>query len=151
VTDGDWAPIVPATMASRADENIFVLGDASVASAMPKSGFSANSQAKVAANVIRGQLTDSKIFPARFANTCWSLISTDDGVKVGPATMQAKRRSRQSIRLYPRPVKTRLCARQLTKSPKAGTHQSPRTCSPDPGLRLIKIKQGARLVPDALF
>jgi hypothetical protein len=83
VTDGDWVPIVPATMASRADENIFVLGDASVASAMPKSGFSANSQAKVAANVIRGQLTDSKIFPARFANTCWSLISTDDGVKVG--------------------------------------------------------------------
>jgi sulfide dehydrogenase [flavocytochrome c] flavoprotein subunit len=82
-TDGDWVPIVPATMASRADENIFVLGDASVASAMPKSGFSANSQAKVAANVIRGQLTDSKIFPARFANTCWSLISTDDGVKVG--------------------------------------------------------------------
>jgi NADPH-dependent 2,4-dienoyl-CoA reductase/sulfur reductase-like enzyme len=83
VTDGDWAPIVPATMASRADENIFVLGDASVASAMPKSGFSANSQAKVAANAIRGQLTGSKVFPARFANTCWSLISTDDGVKVG--------------------------------------------------------------------
>ncbi|MEM8795019.1 MAG: FCSD flavin-binding domain-containing protein [Pseudomonadota bacterium] len=83
VTDGDWAPIVPATMASRADPNIHVLGDASVASAMPKSGFSANSQAKVAANAIRGELTDSRVFPARFANTCWSLIGTNDGVKVG--------------------------------------------------------------------
>ena len=88
VTDGDWAPIVPATMASKADPNIHVLGDASVASAMPKSGFSANSQAKVAANAIRGELTGSKVFGARFANTCWSLISSNDGVKVG-ASYQA--------------------------------------------------------------
>jgi len=83
VTDGDWAPIVPSTMASKADANIHVLGDASVASAMPKSGFSANSQAKVAANAIRGDLTGSKVYPARFSNTCWSLVATNDGVKVG--------------------------------------------------------------------
>lgn len=83
VTDGDWAPIMPASMQSKADPNIYVLGDASVASAMPKSGFSANSQAKVAANALRGELTGSKVFPARFANTCWSLIATNDGVKVG--------------------------------------------------------------------
>jgi len=83
VTDGDWAPIDPASMRSRADGDIFVLGDASVASAMPKSAFSANSQAKVCANAVRGDLTDSRVFPARYANTCWSLIATDDGVKVG--------------------------------------------------------------------
>lgn len=83
VTDGDWAPINPENMASRADKNIYVLGDASVASAMPKSGFSANSQAKVAANAIRGELTGSKVFKARYANTCWSLIAPNDGVKVG--------------------------------------------------------------------
>ena len=83
VTDGDWAPIKPATMASKADPNIYVLGDASVAKSMPKSGFSANSQAKVAANAIRGELTGSKVFDARFTNTCWSLISANDGVKVG--------------------------------------------------------------------
>jgi sulfide dehydrogenase [flavocytochrome c] flavoprotein subunit len=83
--DKGWCPIVPATMQSRMDENIHVIGDASVASAMPKSGFSANSQAKVAAMVIRGALTGSKVFPARFANTCWSLIATNDGVKVGAA------------------------------------------------------------------
>ena len=85
VTDGDWAPIVPATMASKADPNIHVLGDASVATSMPKSGFSANSQAKVCANAIRGELTGSKVFDARFANTCWSLVAADDGIKVGAA------------------------------------------------------------------
>ena len=53
VNDGDWCPIVPTSMQSQADENIYVLGDASVAKSMPKSGFSANSQAKVAANHIR--------------------------------------------------------------------------------------------------
>jgi len=88
VLDGDWAPIDPANMRSRADANITVLGDASVASAMPKSGFSANSQAKVAANAIRGELTGSRVFDARYQNTCWSLIAADDGVKVG-ATYKA--------------------------------------------------------------
>ena len=65
------------------DENIYVLGDASIAKSMPKSGFSANSQAKVAANHIRGSLTGSKVFTPRFANTCWSLVATNDGIKVG--------------------------------------------------------------------
>ena len=83
ITKGDWCPIVPGTMQSAMDENIHVLGDASVASSMPKSGFSANSQAKVAANAIRAALTGSKAFPARFSNTCWSLISEGNGVKVG--------------------------------------------------------------------
>ncbi|MEE9315301.1 MAG: FCSD flavin-binding domain-containing protein [Rhizobiaceae bacterium] len=83
ITKGDWCPIIPMTMQSAMDENIHVLGDASVASSMPKSGFSANSQAKVAAMAIRAALTDSKAFPPRFANTCWSLISEGNGVKVG--------------------------------------------------------------------
>jgi len=83
--DKGWCPIKPATMQSAMDENIHVIGDASVASAMPKSGFAANSQAKVAANAVRGALTGSRVFPARFANTCWSLIATNDGVKVGAA------------------------------------------------------------------
>jgi hypothetical protein len=55
---------------------------------MPKSGFSANSQAKVAAMAVRHALTGSRLFPARFSNTCWSLIDTDDGIKVG-ATYEA--------------------------------------------------------------
>lgn len=81
--DSGFCPIVPATMQSQMDENIYLVGDSTIAGDMPKSGFSANSQAKVAAMAIRSSLTGSKLFPARFANTCWSLIATDDGVKVG--------------------------------------------------------------------
>jgi hypothetical protein len=50
---------------------------------MPKSAFSANSQAKVAAMIIGGELGNARTFPARYSNTCWSLIETDDDVKVG--------------------------------------------------------------------
>ncbi|WP_135449903.1 NAD(P)/FAD-dependent oxidoreductase [Tabrizicola caldifontis] len=81
--DKGWAPVDPFSMKSKADPNIWVLGDASAQGDMPKSGFSANSQAKVAAMMIRGELTGSKTFPARYSNTCWSLLDTDDGVKIG--------------------------------------------------------------------
>ncbi|MEL7254946.1 MAG: NAD(P)/FAD-dependent oxidoreductase [Pseudomonadota bacterium] len=88
VTDGNWAPVNAADMSTKADADIYVLGDASQQGDMPKSGFSANSQAKVCANAVRGALTGSKVFPAKFSNTCWSLIETNDGVKVG-ATYEA--------------------------------------------------------------
>ena len=88
VTDGNWAPVNAEDMSSKADPDIHVLGDSAQQGDMPKSGFSANSQAKVCANAVRGALTGSKVFPARFSNTCWSLIYADDGVKVG-ATYEA--------------------------------------------------------------
>lgn len=81
--ESGFCPVNGASMRSRLDDKVFVIGDASIAGAMPKSGFSANSQAKVAAMNVRGDLLDSKVFPAKFGNTCWSLISTDNGVKVG--------------------------------------------------------------------
>jgi len=88
VTEGNWAPVNAADMSTKADADIYVLGDASSQGDMPKSGFSANSQAKVCANAIRGALTGSRVFPAKFSNTCWSLIAPNDGVKVG-ATYEA--------------------------------------------------------------
>ncbi len=81
--DSGWCPIDPDSMRSKKNADIFVVGDASVAAAMPKSAFSANSQAKVAANAILADLTGSKKFPAKYRNTCWSLVATNDGVKVG--------------------------------------------------------------------
>ena len=88
ITEGNWAPVNAADMSSEMDDSIHVLGDAAAQGDMPKSGFSANSQAKVCANAVRGALTGSTVFSARFANTCWSLIDTDNGVKVG-ATYEA--------------------------------------------------------------
>ena len=83
VTKGDWCPINSADFSSQVAKDVHVIGDASVAKAMPKSGFSANSQAKVVANKIQAELAGKKAFPARYRNTCWSLISDNDGVKVG--------------------------------------------------------------------
>jgi len=78
-----FCPIDPESMKSKSDGNTFVVGDACIPGDMPKSAFSANSQAKVAAMIIRGELAGARTFPARYSNTCWSLIETDDDVKVG--------------------------------------------------------------------
>jgi NADPH-dependent 2,4-dienoyl-CoA reductase/sulfur reductase-like enzyme len=78
-----FCPINPENMRSVSDANVYIVGDACIPGDMPKSGFSANSQAKVAAMVIRGELANGATFPARYTNTCWSLIETDDTVKVG--------------------------------------------------------------------
>jgi sulfide dehydrogenase [flavocytochrome c] flavoprotein chain len=81
--DSGYCPIDPTSMKSMKDANIYVIGDACIPGDMPKSAFSANSQAKVAAMAVRGELTASPTFPAKYTNTCWSLIETDDTIKVG--------------------------------------------------------------------
>ena len=58
-----YCPIDPESMKSKVDANIFVVGDAAIPGDMPKSAFSANSQAKVAAMVIRAELTQVARFP----------------------------------------------------------------------------------------
>jgi sulfide dehydrogenase [flavocytochrome c] flavoprotein chain len=78
-----FCPIDPTSMKSSSDPNIYVVGDACIPGDMPKSAFAANSQAKVAAMMVRGELAKAQTFPARYANTSWSLIETDDTVKIG--------------------------------------------------------------------
>src|SRR5262249_36548084 len=63
--------------------HVYVLGDAAVASDMPKSAFAANSQAKVVAVEILADLTHRQPTPARYRNVCWSLLAPDDDVKLG--------------------------------------------------------------------
>ncbi|MCE6951483.1 NAD(P)/FAD-dependent oxidoreductase [Cereibacter sphaeroides] len=83
VDDTGWVPIDPASMASLADPAVFVLGDAAAQGDMPKSASSASSQAKAVAMILLGQLAGAPVEPVRYANTCWSLIAPEDGVKVG--------------------------------------------------------------------
>ena len=78
-----WCPIEPESMRSREFKDIHVLGDAAIASAMPKSAFAANSQAKVVAMLIRSELTGAPAYPARYRNTCWSSLAPEDTVKIG--------------------------------------------------------------------
>ena len=82
-TDGDWCPIDPANFMSRKVPDIHVLGDAAIAAEMPKSAFSANSQAKVVAADILAALASKERFEPRFRNICWSLLAPDDDVKTG--------------------------------------------------------------------
>ena len=81
--DSGWCPVHPETLESKQVPGVHLVGDAIIPGDMPKSAFSANSQAKVCANAILSELTESKRFPAKFRNTCWSLLATDHGVMVG--------------------------------------------------------------------
>lgn len=77
-----WVPVKAKTFESQLAADIYVVGDATVAAPMPKSGFCANSQAKVAAAAIVASL-DSRDAPnPYFTNTCYSLIAPDYGVSV---------------------------------------------------------------------
>jgi len=84
-TDGDWCPVNRENFMSSKVADVYLLGDASALAAaeMPKSAFSANSQAKVVAADILAALANKEKFEPRYRNTCWSLLAPDDNVKVG--------------------------------------------------------------------
>ena len=84
-------PVRPAELAltgslnftSTKVKDVYVLGDATIAAEMPKSAFSANSQAKVVAADILAILAKKPKFSPNFRNTCWSMLAPDDSVKIG--------------------------------------------------------------------
>jgi sulfide dehydrogenase [flavocytochrome c] flavoprotein chain len=81
--DGDWCPVKPESFKSAKVDNVYVLGDAAISADMPKSAFSANSQAKVVAADILADVAGKEKFPARLRNTCWSMIAPNASVKIG--------------------------------------------------------------------
>jgi NADPH-dependent 2,4-dienoyl-CoA reductase/sulfur reductase-like enzyme len=89
-----WCPIDPATFESKLQPNIHVIGDASIAGAMPKSAFAANAQAKVCAAAVAKLIAGNKPDEPRLINTCYSLVAPDYGISVanvyGPADGQIK-------------------------------------------------------------
>jgi len=83
VTDASgWVPVKAESFESRQVAGVYVLGDATIAAPMPKSGFAANTQGKVAAAAIAAELTGQPTAQASYANTCYSLIGTDYGISV---------------------------------------------------------------------
>ena len=83
LVEGDWCPINTKTFESKLVKNIYVIGDACVAAPMPKSGFSANSQGKIAALQISRILSNQAIVnPPKLANTCYSLVAPNYGISV---------------------------------------------------------------------
>ena len=77
-----WCPIKPATLESTQVEGIHVLGDATIAAPMPKSGFVASSHAKHAVACIAASLAGRAPPAATFFNTCYSHVGPDYGISI---------------------------------------------------------------------
>jgi len=77
-----WCPINLKTFESTIHKNIHVIGDASVAKGMPKSGYAANSQAKAAAAAVIAMLNGHEVGTPSYVNTCYSIIAKDWGISV---------------------------------------------------------------------
>jgi NADPH-dependent 2,4-dienoyl-CoA reductase/sulfur reductase-like enzyme len=79
---GDFCMVNPQTFESRVTPNIHVIGDACVAGAMPKSGFSASNQGKVTAAAVAALLRGQQPTAPSMINVCYSLINPDYGISV---------------------------------------------------------------------
>ena len=83
LADGSgFCPVEPNTMESKVHKGIYVIGDSSIAGTMPKSGFSANSQAKMAAAAIATELRGGTPEDSSFVNTCYSLLAPNYGISI---------------------------------------------------------------------
>ena len=114
VNDAGWCPVDPLTFKSLRRRNVHVIGDACAAGAMPKSGFSADGQAKVAARAVVDALAGRAPAPPTYANTCYSLLAPDYGISVAD--------------VY------RLAPNGIAAAPNAGRRQSGRRRSRRPAL-----------------
>lgn len=83
LAEGDWCPIEPETFQSKKIDDIYIVGDATIALEMPKSAFSAASQARAVAGQVLADLTGAERPPAAYRNTCWSMLAPNDSVKIG--------------------------------------------------------------------
>ncbi len=73
-----WCPIDPATFESTLQKDIHLVGDAIASGDMPKSAFSANSQAKACAFAIAAALTGAPRGPPHLFNTCFTFLAPED-------------------------------------------------------------------------
>ncbi len=80
--DKKWCPVNPTTFESTLQKDIHVIGDSSIAGAMPKSGYSANSEAKVCAANIVAMMNGRDVSEMSAINTCYSFISAKEAVSV---------------------------------------------------------------------
>ncbi|MGB9670640.1 MAG: FCSD flavin-binding domain-containing protein [Halothiobacillaceae bacterium] len=80
--DKGWAPVNQRTFESSKAKNVYVVGDSSIAGPVPKSGYGANSEAKIAAASIVNALNGAEPGDPKFVNTCYSYVSAQDAISV---------------------------------------------------------------------
>jgi sulfide dehydrogenase [flavocytochrome c] flavoprotein subunit len=82
LTKGDWCPVNLRTFESAIHKDIYVIGDASIAKGMPKSGYAANSEAKVCAAAVAASLNGKDAPIPAYVNTCYSIAGPGYGFSV---------------------------------------------------------------------
>ncbi len=80
--ESGWCPVDLKTFESTLHKGIHVIGDSAIQSPMPKSGYAANSEAKVCAAAVVAMLNDMDTPQPSYVNTCYSVIAPGDGVSV---------------------------------------------------------------------
>lgn len=77
-----WCPVNKLTFESTRHPFVHVIGDACIADSLPKSGFAANSEAKVCAAAVNALLTGQDLDSPSFSNGCYSVVSKDYAISV---------------------------------------------------------------------
>jgi sulfide dehydrogenase [flavocytochrome c] flavoprotein subunit len=77
-----WCPVNQLNFESTLVPNIHVIGDASIAGALPKSGHSANNIAKMTAAAIVSLFRGVPPPTPSHVNTCYSLVAPDYGISI---------------------------------------------------------------------
>lgn len=88
--DSGWCPIDLKTFESTVHQGIHVIGDAAIAKGMPKSGYAANSEAKVCASAVVAMLNGGDAPIPAYVNTCYSIVGKDYGISVAAVYQLAK-------------------------------------------------------------
>ena len=82
VDNSGWCPVHLDSFESTLHAGIHVIGDASIAVGLPKSGYAANSEAKVCAAAVVAMLNDKPVPTPSYVNTCYSIVAPGYGISV---------------------------------------------------------------------
>jgi sulfide dehydrogenase [flavocytochrome c] flavoprotein subunit len=80
--DKGWCPVDGKTFESTLHKGIHVIGDAAIQAPLPKSGYAANSEAKVVAAAVVDLVNGREPGTPSWVNTCYSIVAPDDGISV---------------------------------------------------------------------
>jgi sulfide dehydrogenase [flavocytochrome c] flavoprotein subunit len=80
--DSGWCPISGKTFESTIHKDIHVIGDAAIQEPLPKSGYAANSEAKVVAAAVADLVNGREPGDPSWVNTCYSIVAPTDAISV---------------------------------------------------------------------
>ncbi|BAN34231.1 sulfide dehydrogenase (flavocytochrome), flavoprotein subunit [Sulfuricella denitrificans skB26] len=80
--DKKWCPVNQLSFESTLAKDVHIIGDSCMAGAMPKSGYSANSQAKVCATNIVQLMNGQDLIDPSHTNVCYSYVTENEAISV---------------------------------------------------------------------